>query len=383
MANLKLFYATNRHHLGDAEHPSGYGTKFSDDGMENLRFGVLTVKASDARIKKCLNEKGGAIGQGNGEKLSEYLADCAKAAQISVYPESISKDIADVAQKEVKLGSRAMFEELMCLMEASSDVLIYIHGFNVAWNEAVGGALALQQMLNHCPLRDPAQNLSVVLFSWPSDGAALPWVSYKSDRTEAAGSGGAVGRAFLKVRDFLVGLRDKARAGGRPLCGQEIHLLCHSMGNYLLENALARLYDFSPGNALPRLFEHVFLCAPDLDDDALEEGKALGRINQVARQVTLYYNRNDKAMYVSDYTKGNPERLGHNGAAHPAQLHNKIHQVDCTPVVGDFTGHSYYLTGNINADIRLSIDGRAQDDARRRRERKGGLDNCWTMLGAG
>jgi len=383
MANLKLFYATNRHHLGDAEHPSGYGTKFSDDGMENLRFGVLTVKASDARIKKCLNEKGGEIGQGNGEKLSEYLADCAKAAQISVYPESISKDIADVAQKEVKLGSRAMFEELMCLMEASSDVLIYIHGFNVAWNEAVGGALALQQMLNHCPLRDPAQNLSVVLFSWPSDGAALPWVSYKSDRTEAAGSGGAVGRAFLKVRDFLVGLRDKARAGGRPLCGQEIHLLCHSMGNYLLENALARLYDFSPGNALPRLFEHVFLCAPDLDDDALEEGKALGRINQVARQVTLYYNRNDKAMYVSDYTKGNPERLGHNGAAHPAQLHNKIHQVDCTPVVGDFTGHSYYLTGNINADIRLSIDGRAQDDARRRRERKGGLDNCWTMLGAG
>lgn len=379
MANLKLFYATNRHHLGDALHPDGYGTKFSDDGMENLRFGVLTVKAVDAQIKKCLKADVGPLGKGNGEKLSEYLATCAATASIDVYPETISKDIADVAQKNAKLGSLAMFEDLMCLMEASSDVLIYIHGFNVKWNEAVGGALALQLMLDNSPRRDPAQNLSVVLFSWPSDGAALPWVSYKSDRTEAAGSGGAVGRAFLKVRDFLIGLRDKARAGGRELCGQDIHLLCHSMGNFLLENALARLYDFSPGNALPRLFEHVFLCAPDLDDNALEEGKALGRINQIARQVTLYYNRHDKAMYVSDYTKGNPERLGHNGAAHPAQLHNKIHQVDCTPVVSDFTGHSYYLSGSVNADIRLSIDGRAQDDALRQRVRNANLDNCWTM----
>lgn len=77
MANLKLFYATNRHHLGDALHPDGYGTKFSDDGMENLRFGVLTVKAADAQIKKCLKADVGPLGKGNGEKLSEYLATCA------------------------------------------------------------------------------------------------------------------------------------------------------------------------------------------------------------------------------------------------------------------------------------------------------------------
>jgi esterase/lipase superfamily enzyme len=380
MAYLKLFYATNRHHLGDDErHPVGYGTKFSDDGMENLRFGVVTVKVAEAQIRKYLQADVGKLGVGNGDELSEYLTRCADSASILTYPESISKDIADVAQKDAKLGSLAMFEDLMTVMEASSDVLIYIHGFNVRWSAAVGSALALQLMQNNNPLRDPTQNLTVVLFSWPSDGAALPWVSYKSDRTEAASSGGAVGRAFLKMRDFLVALRDRARAGGRQLCGQDIHLLCHSMGNYLLENALARLYDFSPGNALPRLFEHVFLCAPDLDDDALEPGRALGRIDQVARQVTLYYNRHDKAMCISDYTKGNPERLGQNGAARPAQLHNKIHQVDCTPAVTSFVGHSYYLNGNINGDIRLSIDGRRQEDPLRMRLRSSNLDNCWTI----
>ncbi|MBS1210344.1 MAG: protein of unknown function hydrolase family protein [Proteobacteria bacterium] len=380
MAELKLFYATNRNHLGnDRWHPQGYGPKFSDDGMENLRFGVLTVKAADAQIAKLQKSGMGKAGKGDGEKLAEYLAGCATSAHIDAYPESISKDIADVAQKDAKLGSLAMFEDLMTVMEASSDVLIYIHGFNVKWTDAVGSALALQLMLNSRPGRDTRQNLTVVLFSWPSDGAALPWVSYRSDRTEAAGSGAAVGRALLKARDFLIGLRDKAKAGGRQPCGQDIHLLCHSMGNYLLENALARLYDFSPGNALPRLFEHVFLCAPDLDDNALEEGKPLGRIDQVARNVTLYFNRNDKAMYVSDYTKGNPERLGQTGAAHPALLHNKICQVDCTAVVTGFTGHSYYLTGNINADIRQSIDGLSQDDPERLRARAANLENTWTL----
>lgn len=98
-----------------------------------------------------------------------------------------------------------------------------------------------------------------------------------------------------------------------------------------------------------------------------------------SRVVTIYYNRNDKAMWTSDYTKGNPERLGHTGAAHPALLHTKVHQVDCTPVVHDFIQHSYYLTGNINADIRASIDGWEQNDARRQRIPSSTQGNVWTM----
>jgi len=208
---------------------------------------------------------------------------------------------------------------------------------------------------------------------------ALPWVSYKSDRSEATGSGAAVGRAFLKARDFLADLRDRARKGGKPLCGQDLHLLCHSMGNFLLQGALARTFDHTPGSALPRLFEHVFLCAPDVDDTTLEPGQPLALLDQIARNVTIYHNRGDTAMAISDFTKGNPERLGGTGAAHPALLHNKVHQVDCTPVVHGIAEHSYYLAGSINADIRASIDGWQQNDTRRLRERNATLNNVWTM----
>ncbi len=380
MAKLTLYYATNRKHEGkDRWHPDSYGTKFSDDGMENLRFGFVSVDADDKKIDKFLNADMKDCGAGDGIGLGDYLAGCAESARIEAYREAISADIAEVEQKNAKLGSKGMFADVMSDMEKSSDVLIYIHGFNVSWFSAVGYALALQIMLRNARTRDPEQNVLVVLFTWPSDGMALPWASYKSDRSEATGSGAAVGRAFLKARDFLAGLRDRAKKGGKELCGQDIHLLCHSMGNYLLQSALARTFDFTPGNTLPRLFEHVFLCAPDVDDSALESGQPLAQVDQVARNVTVYHNRGDKAMVISDYTKGNPERLGGSGAAHPALLHNKVHQVECTPVVDDFIQHSYYLTGNINADIRASIDGWEQDDPRRIRERNATLNNVWVM----
>ena len=380
MVELKLYYATNRNHIGNRWHPRSYGTKFSNDGMENLRFGIVRVSADDKIISKHLTTKMKDCGVGNGEALGSYLAGCAKNARIDAYEETIKSHIADVAQEGAKFGSKMMFADVKVDMEASSDVLVYIHGFNVSWFDAVGSALALQLMLQNAKSKDPNQKVLVILFTWPSDGMALPWASYKSDRSEAAGSGAAVGRAFLKARDFLSDLHDRAKKGGAKLCGQDIHLLCHSMGNFLLQNALGRLWDFTPGNALPRLFEHVFLCAPDVDDTALEPGQPLALVDQIARHVTIYHNRQDKAMVVSDYTKGNPERLGGNGSAHPALLHNKVHQVDCTPVVHGIVEHSYYLCGNVNGDIRASIDGLSQDDSRRNRQRHATLNNVWSMV---
>ncbi|MSP40689.1 MAG: alpha/beta hydrolase [Deltaproteobacteria bacterium] len=381
MANYKLYYATNRNHIGnDRWQPEGYGAKFSDDGIENLRFGVGTLSADADQVQKHLDADKQDGGIGDGEALGDYLTKCAENAKIAAYPESLAKDIPESAQPNAKLGSKAMFAEVQGDMLGSTDILIYIHGFNVSWRSAVGSALALQLMLQNSPRRDPEQNVLVVLFSWPSDGLALPWVSYKSDRSEATGSGAAVGRAFLKTRDYLANLRAQAKAGGQELCDQDIHLLCHSMGNFLLQSALARTAEHTPSSALPRIFEHVFLCAPDVDDTALEPGQPLNQVQEIARSVTVYHNTGDTAMVISDVTKGNPDRLGGHGAAHPALLHSKIHQVDCTPIVHGVVEHSYYLTGHVNADIRASIDGWSQDDSQRRRAKKSNLANVWEML---
>ncbi|MBP8137544.1 MAG: hypothetical protein KAY61_05005, partial [Candidatus Eisenbacteria bacterium] len=89
MAKLQLFYATNRNHLGeDRWHPSGYGKNFSADGMENLRFGRLTVNASDAKMKTAMQAEsaGAAV---NGSKLGDYLKTLVEGAAIEAYEEKI------------------------------------------------------------------------------------------------------------------------------------------------------------------------------------------------------------------------------------------------------------------------------------------------------
>lgn len=406
--DLKIYYATNRAHEGPEQFkPTGYGTRFSSDGMENLRFGRVTFTADDAKVAQFLNRTRPATGRGDGEGLQDYLSQCiGKSQRIEAYEESIpSNAVAETAQKHVKLGSLAMFADLQADMRESRDMLLFIHGFNVSWTEAVGSAAALEAMLNRPGVSAGQRAVRVVLFTWPSNGKALPFVSYKSDRSDAQGSAGAVGRGLLKVRDFLHELgrevrQDNARVkeleaklarqGMRPseiaraiaqleateLCRQKIHLLCHSMGNYLLENALQRLYEHTPGSALPRLFDQVLMCAPDVDDDVLEAGKPMERVHQIANRVTVYHNANDTALRVSDYTKGNPDRLGQRGAARLPLVHQKIQQVDCQRVVSGLTQHSYYANGVVNNDIVRNLQGLAAGTAERLLAAAGG-PNAW------
>lgn len=63
----------------------------------------------------------------------------------------------------------------------------------------------------------------------------------------------------------------------------------------------------------------------------------------------------------------------------PSLLHNKVHQVDRTEIVEGLVDHSYYLEGWVNQDLRLSIEGREQANAVRRRALKGDRANVWKI----
>ena len=385
MEPTQLYYVTNRCHIGkDRWNPRKYGFKPSKDGAENLRFGLVNLPFDEGVMDQYLRDNCG-FGIGNGAKLAEYFYSQRKEASIKAFLEILRKDEIESEHTNHRLGSESAFKDIQKRINMGWDVLIFVHGFNVNWWEAVALGLSLQIMLNRNRGNDKEASktkpIQVVLFTWPSDGKVIPYWSYFSDRSDAEVSGYALGRCILKLRDLLIKSRRLALQKDQTPCDQSIHLLCHSMGNYVLQNALGRITNFSVGGKPPRIFDQIFLCSADVADDVLESGEPMCRLPQMARNVTVYHNRGDLTMPVSDYTKGNTDRLGWDGADKPANLDSRVHQVDCSEIVTGLIEHSYYYCGCIKDDIHQSIEGISPDSELRNREPvRHGWPNIWRLV---
>ena len=386
MGTAQLYYATNRRHRGkDRWKPTGYGIEPSKDGTENLRFGLVSMPFDDEQVARCLEEDCG-FGTGNGQRLTRHFLLKRRAATIEAFAEHLLKQEDESAQPRRQLGSARAFSALHQKIRNGDHVLVFVHGFNVSWWEAVASAFSLQLMLNrrcgHEEASDESTPVHVVLFSWPSDGRTIPFWSYFSDRSDAETSGYAFGRALLKLRDYIIDARRVSRRRSEPPCGRLVNLLCHSMGAFVLQNALKRATEFSVGGRLPRIFEQIFLCAADVAADVFQPGEPFYRLPQMARGVTIYHNKGDLTMPVSDYTKGNTDRLGWDGAEKPAYLPDRVHQVDCSRLVSGFVEHSYYHCGAVTDDIRQSIDAIPPDSRDRYRQAVlHGWPNVWRLVG--
>lgn len=309
MTDVRVFFATNRNYQ-PANKKQVFGKTFNPDGVAALRFGYADFKPDPVR---------------------PALQD------LRVYPDILNQP--DVT----KTGGGMFMEDLRVAMAEGErcDTLVFIHGFNVSFTGALQAAALLAQGLDV-----GGTPLNVVVFSWPSDGSAVPWMSYYSDREDARASGPSIARAFLKFRDFVLALDEQ------DYCQRRVHLLTHSMGAYVLRQALQALIA-KDRDGLTRLFDQILLAAPDEDDDAFEHDDKLQLLPRIGRQVTVYYNPNDKGLTVSDRTKANPDRLGSDGPRLVDLIPKKVALVDCRAVAGaadPFVEHSYYVRSQAMTD---------------------------------
>jgi esterase/lipase superfamily enzyme len=320
---MRIYLATNRN-PDNPDHPTDFGNHFSNNGLTDLRFGWADV---------------------TGDNLDQYT--------LTVAEESLDVGLANAAVKDLsqqKLGSKTVFEEIRNeMMTRQQDCVIFIHGFNVTFKEAIQRTAQLKRFYADAPM-------SFFLFTWPSDGSMLPFKAYASDRDDARASGVALGRGLQKFASFLHGSRPE------EYCGQNVHLFAHSMGNYALRWAFQAVQS-STGSTLRRLLEQVVLFAADEDDDAFEYEHKLQRLPDLARRVTLYHNPGDKALVISDITKGNPDRLGASGPRNSRALPDKVTVVNCEPVLPfleDLTGHQYFSRDPVvREDVLAVLKGHA------------------------
>jgi esterase/lipase superfamily enzyme len=232
-------------------------------------------------------------------------------------------------------------------VNGKKDVLVFIHGFNVSFQDA-----AIRAAQIGYDLRGPAS--VTALYSWPSSPrnsqlVTLP-LGYTADEASIEAS-----EQYLA--DFLIGL---ARGLGPK---KRVHIIAHSMGNRGLLRGLFGAVTQAEAKSRVR-FGKIFLAAPDVDVDVF---KRLAKVYpRVSERTTLYVSKRDEALGLSHVVHGYPRA----GNMIPPIVSVGIDTVDASNVATNFLGqigadtsevylnHSTYAkSAPLLCDIRLALDG--------------------------
>jgi esterase/lipase superfamily enzyme len=172
-----------------------------------------------------------------------------------------------------------------------TDALVFVHGYNTTFDAA---AFRLAQIV--WDLRLPRDVRITegqrfpgplpVLFSWPSRGSVM---SYAFDRESALGS----------RHDFIELLRLLRQQGI-----ERVHVLAHSMGNFIVVDALAN--HAMTGD--PIRIGELMMAAPDVDQDQFMRSVPI--MQKIVGGMTLYASANDRAMVASRLHAGGIPRAG-------------------------------------------------------------------------
>lgn len=198
----------------------------------------------------------------------------------------------------------------------ANDIFVFIHGYNVSFDEAAIRAAQLG-----VDLKVPG---ITAFFSWPSKGELE---DYTRDEAAIAGSEAA-------LTEFLVRLSTETSAA-------RIHILAHSMGNRGLLRAIQRIAYRSalPGSVKLR-FGHLILAAGDEDVDLFKDLSPLFR--GMCQRVTVYSSPADRALRASRWLHGH-SRFGFTSEPPPIVVEG-IDTVDVPSFNLLNLGHGYFAS---------------------------------------
>lgn len=211
------------------------------------------------------------------------------------------------------------------------EVILFVHGFNVRFEEAVLRAAQIKY-----DLKFPGQ---VVLFTWPAgseDGlmnSILINQTYRSNQENAQ-----------KTVPIL-----KAYVNSLMGIGKKVHLIVHSMGHQVVLPAIHELYLHNK----KKIFSEIVLNAPDFE--SVKFAQMASDLKKTGDRVTVYCSPGDNALVAS-------KRVNNNSRVGSCELIGGIDMINVNPIdapllgVGGL-GHGYYSSRPILTDLYQVILG--------------------------
>lgn len=301
--HYRVWFGTDRRPMS----PTDYSFGFTSDYDGKLHCGSCVVHVPRSH-------QWGTLG-------SPWLLRLARRDGAPLTLVAIEDGQSSTVQSEIK-------EWLKSLKKGSREMLLFVHGYNVTFEDA---ALRAAQLGFDLKLQGPT-----VFYSWPSEGRVERY----------AADAAAIERSephFLEFLRILLSIPEL----------EALNVIAHSMGNRLLYRTSAALASSSVNTLGGLKIGHIVLAAPDMDREVFKNAAQIyAAIRQNQRRTTLYWSREDRAVGVSQLLYKAP-RAGVSG--------NAVRNVDSIRWIGhrfslDFLGHSYFADAEpVLYDIRSLI----------------------------
>lgn len=191
------------------------------------------------------------------------------------------------AARDIRLiGQESVFEQELRADIARNNgrALVFIHGYRTPFDRSVYRAAQIRN--------DAAYGGTTVLFSWASTGRTVDYL-YDSNSASVA-------------RDGLEHTLHLVKNAGAT----RIDIIAHSMGNWILMEALRQLA-IAGRTDLRDALGDVVLASPDIDVDVFRS--QMERIGQPERPFVILLSDDDRALQLSGILAGNRPRVGDYG----------------------------------------------------------------------
>jgi esterase/lipase superfamily enzyme len=321
---VEFFYATNRTRSTDPvtlenatviTHDGAYGLNgwrhvsgYTGERSSDLSFGAVRVRIPD----------------------THRIGRIELPSSIKIFGLRFSSDDSDPSKHFTIRGIEETNESnwISSLSSANEKkALIFVHGFNTKFKDA---AFRTAQIV--WDLQFPG---TTVLLSWPSRGEIA---DYEYDRDSALGSR----YALLRV------IGDLHKAGFN-----DIDIVAHSMGNLIAVDALSNSASTQSPTAIIAQF---VMAAPDVDRDMFIQ--EIPGIAKVAKGITLYASKNDKALQLSKRVAGNIPRAGDVPAGGPIVI-SPVSTIDVSAIGDELFGlnhNTFAVTRSILDDLKILLE---------------------------
>jgi esterase/lipase superfamily enzyme len=240
--------------------------------------------------------------------------------------------------------------------EKQSHVTILVHGFN---NKFTSATKFYQDLCGRL-FGGPDSLGLCILYDWPSRGSLL---GYEPDRSHARLCAHDLTDVLSALFDWLVARQQETTENPAKACKAKVSLIAHSMGNYVVQKAMAAAWTRKNQPLLVSLINQLLMVAADVDSDLFDMGAPDNNdgnaVANLTYRITALYSGRDSVLGASAGLKHfGMRRLGRSGLSHrppladPSSPTDNVWDVDCSsffnPNVQDIHG-AYFLTdGTLN-----------------------------------